>query len=62
MIKLKKEQNMNRFCFFLKKEKNLICFLYTTLIFGFIAYAFITNYIIKCNRLIDFRMMNALKF
>lgn len=47
MIKLEAEEDKNRFCFFMKKGQSLVCYRYTTLIFGFVASPFILNYVIK---------------
>ena len=47
MIKLKSLKDRNRFCFFMKDGDKLICFRYTTIIFGFNASPFILNYVIK---------------
>ena len=47
MIKLKSLKDKNRFCFFMKNGDKLICFRYTTIIFGFNASPFILNYVIK---------------
>ena len=47
MIRLNPEKDKNRFCIFLKAGNELICFRYTTLIFGFNASPFIQNFILK---------------
>ena len=47
MIKLQCEEDKNKFCFFLKEGDNLVCFRYTTLIFGFNCSPFILNYVLK---------------
>ena len=47
MIKLKDLQDRNRFCFFMKEGDRLVCFRYTTIIFGFNASPFILNFVIK---------------
>ena len=47
MIKLSHKKDRNRFCFFMKENDKLICYRYTTLIFGFNASPFILNFIIK---------------
>ena len=47
MIKLSHEKDRSRFCFFMKENDKLICYRYTTLIFGFNASPFILNFVIK---------------
>ena len=47
MIKLRSEKDKNRFCFFMRVGEQLVCFRYTTLIFGFVASPFILNYLIQ---------------
>ena len=47
MIKLNSEKDKNRFCFFLKEGDKIICFRYTTLIFGFNASPFILLYVLR---------------
>ena len=47
MIKLKLEEDKNRFSFLLYDNNKFIAYRYTTIIFGFIASPFILNYIIK---------------
>ena len=47
MIKLKSIKDRNRFCFFLKIGDKLVCYRFTTIIFGFNASPFILNYVIK---------------
>ena len=47
MIKLKSIKDRNRFCFFLKIDDKLVCFRFTTIIFGFNASPFILNYVLK---------------
>ena len=47
MIKFLKIQDRNRFCFFLKDGDQLICFRFTTIIFGFNASPFILNYVLQ---------------
>ena len=47
MIKLSHENDRSRFCFFMKENDKLICYRYTTLIFGFNASPFILNFVIK---------------
>ena len=47
MIKLKSIKDRNRFCFFLKVGDKLVCYRFTTIIFGFNASPFILNYVIK---------------
>ena len=49
MIKLKREEDKNRFCFFMKEEDELLCYRYNTLIFRFTTSPFILNYILKCH-------------
>ena len=46
-IKLKLEDDKNKFAFFWLKEGELVCYRYNTLIFGFTTSPFILNYIIK---------------
>ena len=47
MIKLKSEKDKNRFCFFVKLGDKLVCYRYTTIIFGYNSSPFILNYVIK---------------
>ena len=47
MIKLKSLRDKNRFCFFIKEGNKLVCYRYTTIIFGFNASPFILNYVLK---------------
>ena len=47
MIKLKKTEDRNRFCFFLREGDKLVCYRFTTIIFGFVASPFILNYVIQ---------------
>ena len=47
MIMLNSEKDKNRFFFFLKEGDELLCFRYTTLIFGFNASPFIPNFVLK---------------
>ena len=47
MIKLKSEKDKNRFCFFVKFGDKLVCYRYTTIIFGYNSSPFILNYVIK---------------
>ena len=47
MIKLGSHEDRNRFCFFMKEGNKLVCFRYTTFIFGFNASPFILDFIIK---------------
>ena len=47
MIKLKSIRDKNRFCFFVKEGNELVCYRYTTIIFGFNASPFILNYVLK---------------
>ena len=47
MIKLKSLRDKNRFCFFVKEGNKLVCYRYTTIIFGFNASPFILNYVLK---------------
>ena len=47
MIRLKTERDHNRFCFFIKKNNELICSRYKTLLFGFNACPFILNFILQ---------------
>ena len=49
MIKLKREEDKNRFCFFVKDGDELLCYRYNTLDFGFTISPFIFNYILKYN-------------
>ncbi len=55
MIKLKKEEDKNRFCFFWKKGDKLIKYRYKTIVFGFTASPFILNYVMQhhMNRVLD---------
>ena len=46
-IKLKDENDMNRFCFFVKINDKLITYRYKSLIFGLNCSPFVLNYIIK---------------
>ena len=46
-IKLKLLSDRNRFCFFVKFGDKLVCYRYTTIIFGFNASPFILNYVVK---------------
>ena len=47
MIKLKNEKDKNRFCFFVKLGDKLVCYRYTTIIFGYNSSPFILNYVIR---------------
>ena len=47
MIKLSEIKDRNRFCFFMKEGDKLICYRYTTIIFGYNASPFILNFVIK---------------
>jgi len=47
MIKLKEEADANRFCFFWRKDGELICYRYKTIVFGYTSSPFILNYIVK---------------
>ena len=47
MIKLKKIEDRNRFCFFLREGDKLVAYCFTTIIFGFVASPFILNYVIQ---------------
>ena len=47
MIKLNSEKDKNQFCFFLKEGDKIICFRYSTLIFGFNSSPFIFLYIFR---------------
>ena len=47
MIRLNSEKDENRFCILPKVGDELICFRYTTLIFGFNASPFIQNFLLK---------------
>ena len=46
-IKLAKEEDKNRFCFFMKEGERLVAYRYKTIIFGFNASPFILNYVIR---------------
>ena len=46
-ILLAKEEDKNRFCFFMKEGDKLVTYRYRTIIFGFNASPFILNYVIK---------------
>ena len=47
MIKLKSIKDRNRFCFFMREGDKLVCYRFTTLLFGLNASPFILNFIIK---------------
>merc|ERR1712121_282502 len=47
MIKLRSEKDKNRFCFFVKLGDRLVCYRYTTIIFGYKSSPFILNYVIR---------------
>ena len=47
MIKLAKDEDKNRFCFFLRINNELRVFRYNTILFGYVASPFILNYVIK---------------
>ena len=47
MIKLKKDKDRNRFCFFVREGDKLICYRFTTIIFGLNSSPFILNYVIQ---------------
>ena len=47
MIKLKYLIDKNRFCFFMTDKGRLICYRFTTLLFGLNASPFILNYVLK---------------
>ena len=47
MIKLKKIEDRNRFSFFLREGLKLICYRFTTIIFGYVASPFILNYVLQ---------------
>ena len=47
MVKLKSIKDRNRFCFFMREGDKLVCYRFTTLLFGLNASPFILNYIIK---------------
>ena len=63
MIRLKTEKDQNRFCFFIKKNNELICYRYKTLLFGFNACLFIFNFILKyhINRYPDDEFMRMIE-
>ena len=46
-IMLAREEDKNRFCFFMKEGDELVAYRYRTIIFGFNASPFILNYVIK---------------
>ena len=46
-IKLKLLADRNRFCFFVKFSDKLVCYRYTTIIFGYNSSPFILNYVVK---------------
>ena len=46
MIRLKTKMDQNRFCFFIKNNE-FICNRYKTLLFGFNACPFISNFILQ---------------
>ena len=47
MVKLKKEEDKNRFCFFWKKDNKLITYRYRSIVFGYTSSPFILNYVMK---------------
>ena len=47
MIHLDLGKDCNHFCFFIKKGKNLHCYRYTPILFGFNANPFILSYVLK---------------
>ena len=47
MIKLAKEYDQNRFCFFWKRGSRLVCYRYKTIVFGYTSSPFILNYVMK---------------
>ena len=63
MIRLKTEGDQNRFCFFIKKNNELICYRYKTLLFRFNTRPFILNFILQyyINRYPDDEYMRIIK-
>ena len=47
MIKLDREYDKNRFCFFWKRGNRLVCYRYKTIVFGYTSSPFILNYVMK---------------
>ena len=47
MIKLDREYDQNKFCFFWRKGNNLICYRFRTIVFGYTSSPFILNYVMK---------------
>ena len=62
-IMLSKEEDKNKFCFFMKEGENLVAYRYRTIIFGFNASPFILNYVIKhhAGRFMEDAFTNILK-
>ena len=46
-IKLKSFEDRNRFCFFMSEGNRIVCYRFTTILFGFNASPFVLNFIIK---------------
>ena len=63
MIRLKTEKDQNRFCFFIKKNNEPICYRYKTLLFGFNACPFILDFLLQyhINRYPDDECMRMMK-
>ena len=47
MIRLKEEEDRNRFCFFWKVDNRLITYRYKTIVFGYTSSPFILNFVMK---------------
>ena len=47
MVKLKKEEDKNKFCFFWKRDNKLVAYRYTSIVFGYTSSPFILNYVMK---------------
>ena len=47
MIKLKKEEDQNRFCFFWKRGNKLVTYRFKSIVFGFTSSPFILHYVMQ---------------
>ena len=47
MIKLKKEEDQNRFCFFWKRGNKLVTYRFKTIVFGFTSSPFMLHHVMK---------------